>query len=299
MSSLFIQGYIIEKLIKQGGFGAVYLARRATDRQWVAIKILNTEAASSIKSQMQFSYEVSLLSKLNHPYIVRVYGKISQAPKPAMEMEYFESETLKTLILQKSPLIMEKGIGIFRKVLEGMKYLHSKKIIHKDLKPENILVNPLGDVRLIDLSIAEKVNFFSFFKKRTREGTPLYMAPEQIQRKRPDYRTDIFALGATFYELFSGRSHIKASSDKAILQQQLKGVITKMRQVNKQVPYQLDNIILRMLKKNPEERYQSMAEVLFDLNKFTTQDAFLKADNISLESTPDEGQEKENQKESE
>lgn len=210
MSSLFIQGYIIEKLIKQGGFGAVYLAKKAVDRQVVAIKILNTEAASTLKAQMQFSYEVSLLSKLNHPYIVKVYGKISQSPKPAMEMEYFESETLKTLILQKSPLIMEKGIGIFRKVLEAMKYLHSKKIIHKDLKPENILVNSQGDVRLIDLSIAEKVSFLSYFRKRTREGTPLYMAPEQIQRKRPDYRTDISP-----WELLS----MKYLAEEAILKQ--------------------------------------------------------------------------------
>ena len=109
------------------------------------------------------------------------------------------------------------------------------------------------------------------------------MTPEQIQRKKPDYRTDIFSLGATFYEVFSGRNHIQANSDKALLQQQLKGIVPKIRQSNTNVPYQLDNIILRMLKKNPSERYQSMEEVLFELNKFTTEDYVYR---ITPETTP-------------
>ena len=278
--SLYIQGYIIKKLIKEGGFGSVYLAKRAKDNKVVAIKILNPKTASSLKHQMQFFNEVKLLKKLDHPYIIQIYEKLRDAPRPALTMEYFESETLKDLIIRKSDLIEKYGIKIFREIAEALKYLHDKKIIHKDLKPENILVNSKGEVRLIDFSIAEKLNIFSYFRKRIREGTPLYLAPEQIKRKHPDCRTDIFSLGATFYYAFTGKPHINASSDKALLQQQLRGVVTKLKKLNKEIPYQLDNVIMRMLKKKPEERYQSMAEMLFELNRFTTRDyLYIKEEN--------------------
>ena len=286
--NIFIPGYTIEKTIREGGFGVVYLAKRVKDRQVVAIKMLNVNAASQMKTTRQFYSETKLLIKLEHHYIIKVYGVIPQAPRPAMDMEYFASDTLKTMILQKSPLLVTHGIGIFRKICESLKYLHSQKIIHKDLKPENILVNSEGDVRLIDFSIAEKVNFFSYFRRRSREGTALYMAPEQIRRQRPDYRTDIFSLGATFYEAFAGRTHITAVSDKALLKQQLKAVISKMRHFNKKVPYQLDVIILRMLRKHPDERYQSIAEILFDLNKFTTRECVYTPGHERTEKIPEQ-----------
>lgn len=280
---LFIPGYSIERLIKEGGFGSVYQAKRATDRQSVAIKILHPNLSSTARGQ--FYHEATLLATLQHPYIVRVHGLIPQSPRPAICMEYFESETLKTLILQKSSLIQDKGIGIFRRVSEALQYLHEHQIIHRDLKPENILINSLGDVRLIDFSIAEKMNWLSYFRSRRREGTPLYMSPEQILCKRPDARADIFSLGATFYEALSGRQHLNASSDKNMLQLQLKAPVTKMRQFNKKVPYQIDNMILRMLRKRPEERYQSVAELLFDLNRFTTGETLLQG---SIEDDPAE-----------
>ncbi len=285
--SLFIPGYSIDRLIKEGGFGTVYQGKRVADRQVVAIKILNQKPATEWAQREQFYQEVKLMLGFKHPYILKVYGVIPDAPRPAMSMEYFESETLKTMILQKSPLLQERGIGTFRKILEALKYLHDLKIIHKDIKPENILVNKQGDVRLIDFSIAECLNWRSFFKFRTREGTPLYMAPEQIRRERPDYRTDIFAMGATFYEAFAGRAHITAVSDKALLQQQLKASISKIRSFNKKIPYQIDEILLRMLRKKREERYQSVAEVLFDLNKFTTDDSLYPKDKSELEDGPE------------
>ena len=175
--ALYIEGYIIEKLIKEGGFGGVYLAKRAKDRKVVAIKVLNEMASAQMRLKMQFNAEAKLLTQLDHPNIVKAICLIDGSPRPAFAMEYFESETLKTLILNKSPLIEDKGIGMFRKIADALKYLHSKKIIHKDIKPENILVSKDGDVRLIDFSISEKISFWSIFKRRTREGTILYMSP--------------------------------------------------------------------------------------------------------------------------
>ena len=275
---LIIEGYVVEKLIKEGGFGAVYRVKRVLDKKILALKILKGNASMGVKSQ--FYKEAKLLSKFNHPNIIKVHGIENKAPLPAILMEYFESETLRALILNQSPLIAQKGVGIFRKVSEALKYLHQQNIIHKDLKPENILVSPKGEVRLIDFSIAEKLGFLSFLKRRKLEGTPLFMAPEQIKKKPLDCRTDIYSLGATFYYFFSGKQHITAGSEKALLQQQLRASIPSMRRTNKEIHYQLDKIILRMLRKRPEERYQSIAEMLFDLNRHLPHEYLSKADKL-------------------
>ena len=273
MGMPIIEGFVVERLIKEGGFGSVYLAKRVSDKKLFAIKLVHPKFSVQLSARMQFAKEIKLLSSLNHPYIIKVQGALKDAPRPAMLMEYFESETLKDLVIAKSPLLEEKGVGIFRKMCEALKYLHEQKIVHKDIKPENILVAANGDVRLIDFSIAEKINWWSMLKPRKREGTPLYMAPEQIKKERLDGRADIYAMGAAFYLVFGGRAHITAGSEKALLQQHLKAQVPKLRQFNKKVPYLLDNIILRMLNKHKEERYQSMAEVLFELNRFTTGDS--------------------------
>lgn len=276
MALPIIEAFVVEKMIKEGGFGVVYLAKRVADKKIFAVKILHPHINTHWRFRSQFYREINLLTKLDHPYIIKVFGFLKGAPRAAMLMEYFESETLKTLLVNKSPLIEEKGIGVFRKLLEAYKYIHEHKIIHKDTKPENILVDDKGDVRVIDFSIAQEKSMWSFLSRQRREGTPLYMAPEQINKTPLDARVDIYALGATFYYVFSGRPHITASSEKALLQQQLKAPVPKMRQFNKKIPYQLDSIILRMLQKRPEERYQSAAEVLFDLNRFTTEDYLIK-----------------------
>lgn len=279
---LIIEGFVIENLIKAGGFAGVYKVKRVIDKKTFAIKILHPKAAADRGIKSQFYREVKLLTGLRHPNIVEVYEFLTVAPRPALLMEYFDSNTLYSLIVNKSPLIQEKGLAIFRKVALALEYLHDWNILHKDIKPENILISKDGDVRLIDFSIAEKLSkvalprFFSFLRRRKREGTPLYMSPEQIRREQLDCRTDIYSLGATFYRAFLGTSHIKADSEKSVLQQQLQGQVTKMRHINRQIPYQVDNIIMRMLKKRREDRYQSIKEMLFDLKRFPSQDSLTK-----------------------
>lgn len=281
MGMPIIEGYVVEKLIKEGGFGSVFLVKRMLDKKTFAVKILHPKINTQAKARAQFAKEIQLLLSLSHPYIVKVIGPVKEAPRAAMLMEYFESETLKELLVKKSPLLEEKGVGVFRKMCEALKYLHECKIVHKDIKPENILVANNGDVRLIDFSIAEEINFWStlrtILQMRKRDGTPLYMSPEQVKKETVDGRSDIYSLGAAFYQVFGGRPHITAGSEKALLQQHLKANVPKMRNFNKKVPHQLDAIIMRMLQKRKEDRYQSMAEVLFDINRYTAEDRIGKA----------------------
>ncbi len=276
--SLIIPGYVVKELIEQGGFAGVYRVERVFDKKILAIKILTPQTMAKSGYHKLFSQEAQLLAEFNHPYIIKSEGVEKKAPRSALVLEYFHSNTLKALILkgkkdhQTHPLIIKHGLGVFRKILEALKYMHQNKVIHKDLKPENILISENGDTRLIDFNIAEKLDFFSMFRPRKIDGTVLYMSPEQILKKRLDARSDIYALGATFYEVFTGRPHIIAGSEKAILQKHLKGNFDNLRKTNKNVPQQLDNIIMRMLEKRIAVRYQNVGEVLFDLNKFSNRD---------------------------
>ena len=274
--ALIIEGFVVEKLIKKGGFAEVYRVKRVLDRKILAIKILRPDT-NNRKNKGLLYKEAKLLAQFDHPTIIKGFGIVHFAPRAAILMEYFEHNTLQSLIVNKSPLLEEKGIKIFRAVAEALKYLHEKqKIIQKDVKPENILVNEEAEVRLVDYNISEKLDFWSYLRDRKRQGTILYMSPEQLRKEKLDFRTDIYSLGATFYLAFGGRHHIKADSEKALIQQQLRGVVAKLRTFNKKVPYQIDNIIMRMLKKRREDRYQSMAEILFELNRFTTEDYLVK-----------------------
>lgn len=266
--SYIVAGYKIEKLIKKGGFGEVYYALRIKDKKYVAIKVLNEKGCKSRSERALFQKEAKFLESIDHPYIIKLDSVIKESKRPAIALEYFKSNTLKTWILQKSPLLMTKGVKVLFYVAEALEYLHEQKIIHKDIKPENILVDDQGETRLIDFSIAEKMSLFSKIRLRKREGTPLYMSPEQVRKEVLDVRSDIYSLGACFYEAFSGAPHAQANTEKAMMQKQLKGTIPKIRQFNKNVPHKLESIIMRMLSKNKNTRYGTIKEILYELKKF-------------------------------
>lgn len=266
--SYIVPGYKIEKPVKSGGFAEVYYALRIKDKKHLAIKVLNESGCKNARIRSLFQREAKLLESLNHPYIIKIDSVIKESKRPAIAMDYFESDMLKTWILNKSPLLMKKGMKVFIQMAKALDYVHQNKIVHKDIKPENILVNDEGESRLIDFSIAEKESFFSKILPKKLEGTPLYMSPEQIRKEALDARSDIYALGATFYEVFAGVPHIQGKSEKAILQKQLKSSVPKIRQFNKNVPYKLEIIVMRMLEKDKSKRYKTMKEVLYEIKKF-------------------------------
>ncbi|WP_372368443.1 serine/threonine-protein kinase [Candidatus Uabimicrobium sp. HlEnr_7] len=266
--SYIVSGYKIEKPIKSGGFAEVYYALRIKDKKYLAIKVLNEAGCKNSRIRKLFQREAKLVESLKHPNIIKLDCVIKESKRPAIALEYFESETLKAWILNKNPLSMKRGVKSFIQMAKALHYLHENNIIHKDVKPENILVNKDGEARLIDFSIAEKTNFFSKLLPKKREGTPLYMSPEQVRKENLDPRCDIYSLGATFFEVFAGTPHIQGKNEKAILQKQMKGSIPKIRQFNKSIPHKLEIIILRMLEKDKDKRYKTMREVLYEVGKF-------------------------------
>ncbi|HVR86009.1 MAG TPA: serine/threonine-protein kinase, partial [Planctomycetota bacterium] len=203
MKGQSIQGYLVIEKIKEGSVGPVW---RVVDsrRQVFAIKQMSPDNAADPDKVKRFDKEASLTQKLAHPGILKVYERLDTDP-PSFRMEYFESENLKFALWNRSERILKHEFRILRQVAEALDFVHGQGVVHKDLKPENVLLNARGEARLIDFSLAQtKMDRLLQFSKRV-EGTPLYMAPEQIRGERCDPRADVYSFGVLTYELLTRR----------------------------------------------------------------------------------------------
>ena len=186
MSGTSLKGYLLQEKIRDGSVGTVW---RATDskQQVVAIKQMSPAAAADPDKVKAFEKEASLTQKLAHKSIIRVVEMLDCSP-PAFVMEYFESENLKYALWNMPQRIVKHEFRILRQVADALAFVHSQGVVHKDIKPENVLVNAKQEVRLIDFSLAQtKMDRILQFSRRI-EGTPLYMAPEQIRGEKCDPR---------------------------------------------------------------------------------------------------------------
>lgn len=252
---------ILEKLA-EGGSSLIYRAEDLRTHEPRAVKVLRLTARGDAKMLKEFRAEATLLKELNHEGLVKIHGCGAAGGDEFMVRELFEGTNLKSLLQQKSVEVPRVTLDLFVATAEALCYLHLHGIIHKDVKPENILVHPpSGRVKLIDLSIAEKVDagggLFSAFgsaRKSTVEGTPSYMSPEQIQGKSLDHRTDVYSLGATMYEVLSGAPPFIGRSQDEVLRKHLKEPPKDIPDKRKEIPYDVYKMVLQMLEKDPIRR---------------------------------------------
>ncbi len=184
MTAQSIQGYLVLGKIKEGSVGPVWRVSNSRN-QVFAIKQMSARAAADPAQVRRFDREADLTKKLTHPGILKVYERLDCDP-PAFVMEFFESENLKYALWNVPERIVGHEFRILRQVAEALAYVHEQGVVHKDIKPENVLVNAARDARLIDFSLAQtKKDRLLQFAKRV-DGTPLYMAPEQIRGEKVD-----------------------------------------------------------------------------------------------------------------
>ncbi len=266
-----LKGYLIVEKIRDGSVGTVW---KATSQALgaVAVKQISAGSAAVGRKLRQFRREASLLLRLDHPAIVKVHEYVDLRPQPFFAMEYFESENLKHAMWHQPERVRAREFGILRQVAEALRHLHEKGIVHKDLKPENILVSPSSEVRLIDLSMAQtRLDRLLQFGRRA-EGTPLYMAPEQVVGRRCDARTDVYGFGVLMYELLTKRPPFLATTQSALLEKHLKVAPPTMRTFVPTIAPELDALCARMLAKKPEDRFGDMMTVLHELYKWEKRD---------------------------
>jgi serine/threonine protein kinase len=221
--------YRIIGLLGRGGMGEVYRATDLALGQSVALKFLPEEAAHNERLLERFHGEVRVARQVSHPNVCRVYDIGEVEGMPFISMEYVDGEDLASLLLRIGRLPADKAVETARKLCAGLAAAHDRGIIHRDLKPCNIMMNKRGDVVIMDFGLAALADHLT--GAEVRNGTPAYMAPEQLRGAEVTARSDIYALGLVLYELFTGKRPFDANSAQDLLRKQESAQLTSMTSI--------------------------------------------------------------------
>jgi serine/threonine-protein kinase len=263
--------YRILRRLGEGGMGAVYLGYHEGQDRQVAIKVLADQLASNDAYVKRFYREARSGEFLNHPNIVRgiTVGQDPATHKHYLVLEFVDGPSALALLEKLGRLSVGDAVHIALDVARALEHAHSRNIVHRDIKPDNILITRSGVAKLSDLGLAKRTDEASHLTgTRQGFGTPWYMPYEQaINAKHADARSDIYALGATLYHLvtgevpFSGLNHLEVMDKKNL------GDFPRASTRNADVPPVLDQILGRMLAKEPADRYQTASELIVDLER--------------------------------
>ena len=266
-------GYEIMEPIGSGGLSQNYKAR-SPDGTFVTLKFPSTELVGDPATYERFLRELKIGQKLSHPAIPRALSINENKTGPCLALEYIEGKSLRKLLLDGAPLSLEQSLDFISQLAEVVSYLHSHGVYHRDLKPENIIVDSHGKIHIVDFGIAllQGARRITWQNLSDALGTPDYMAPEQIQGKRGDTRTDLYALGIILYEMQTGSVPFHGDNALAVMHQHLTATPPLPRQSNPEIPPNLEAIIMKAVRKNPKERYQSAGAFLADIKNYQEQD---------------------------
>lgn len=258
---------ILEKL-GSGGMGVVYKARDTKLNRFAALKFLPQDLDVSKSGKERFIREAQSASALDHPNICTVY-EIGETEDGHLyiAMAYYEGVTLKN-IMSAEPLSLRRTHDVALQIAQGLQKAHAQNIIHRDVKPANVMVTDDGIVKLLDFGLA-KSQGAALTKPGTIMGTVSYMSPEQAQSQFLDRRTDMWSLGVVMYEMLTGISPFKKNNEAATLYSIVYKEAEKVGAVRKDMPAEFSSVVMKCLFKNPDERYQSMDELIADLKKLT------------------------------
>src|SRR6516162_4366810 len=244
--------YRIIALLGRGGMGEVYRATDLTLGQSVALKFLPEEAARDQRLLERFHGEVRVARQVSHPNICRVYDIGEAEGAPFISMEYVDGEDLASLLTRIGRLPSDKAVEIARKICAGLAAAHDRGIVHRDLKPHNIMLNKRGEVIVMDFGLA--VIAGQLGPADARNGTPAYMAPEQLKGAEVSARSDIYALGLVLYELFTGRRPYDGNTLKRLLEQQEAAQLTSMTSIAADIDPAVEKVVRRCLDPDPLKR---------------------------------------------
>jgi tRNA A-37 threonylcarbamoyl transferase component Bud32 len=250
---------VLEKL-GQGAMGEVFRAHDPVLGRDVAIKILSEKLLGDDMARQRFQREARSAAQLNHPNIITVHDFGEEQGMAYMAMELLEGTDLRELIEQHKVGGLEDRLVIMEQILEGLAFAHSRGVFHRDLKPGNIHVLPNGQVKIMDFGLARREQDAA--ATSVVMGTPYYMAPEQAEGDRPTARTDIFSLGALFYELLTGRRPFTGPTIAAVIFAVVHRDPEPLTAVAPELPAGLEPFVMRALAKDPADRYADGAEML-------------------------------------
>jgi len=244
--------YRIIGLLGRGGMGEVYRATDLTLGQSVALKFLPEEASRNQRLLERFHGEVRVARLVSHPNVCRVYDIGEVEGMPFISMEYVDGEDLASLLLRIGRLPAAKAVETARKLCAGLTAAHDRGVIHRDLKPQNIMINKRGEVVIMDFGLAAISDQLS--GAEVRNGTPAYMAPEQLKGSGVTALSDIYSLGLVLYELFTGKRPYEATSVQQLIDLQDSAHLTSMTSVAADIDPVVEKVIRRCLDPDPSKR---------------------------------------------
>jgi serine/threonine-protein kinase len=260
INTLFDGRYRVLRRLGRGGMADVYLAEDEDLGRRVAIKILNDRHAADDQFVERFRREATNAAGLSHPNIVSIYDRGEAEGTYYIAMEYLEGSTLKEIVTERGPLPIEEAIGFARDLLEALRFAHRKGLVHRDIKPHNVIRDADGRVKVTDFGIA-RAGASQMTEAGSIIGTAQYLSPEQARGGVIDHRSDLYSVGVVLYELLTGTVPFVGDTPVEIAMKHLSGVPDPPSARRPELPVALDQIVLRALAKDPDERYQTAEEM--------------------------------------
>src|SRR5688572_13506680 len=264
--------YEIESLIREGGMGEVYSAHDSNLGRRVALKILPSHRTSDPDRVARFVREARASSALNHPSIVAVHDAGSEGNVHYLAMELIDGEPLSAW--RRKSRGLSRLIEVMAQVAEGLARAHAHGIVHRDLKPDNIMISREGYAKIVDFGVAKltervgpRAAHTGITTPTSRVGTTAYMSPEQVEGRFVDHRADVFAFGTVLYEMIVGRNPFASPQYADTLHN-----IIHLDPPLDEIPERVRRIVRRCLRKDPEERYQSIKDAALDLREIQAED---------------------------
>jgi len=258
--------YRLERLVGRGRMGAVYLAQDEALLRPTAIKILSwTVAEARGQDPVQwFLSEARLVARINHPRVVQIYGAARQGNHCYIAMEYIAGESAEAMVAQHGPMAPENATDVLLQAASALQAAHRSGVVHRDVKPANLLIGAGGSTKLGDFGMALGSADLRTGNAHLRVGTPYYTAPEIWRGEMASAASDIYSLGATYFQLLTGRPPYPGQDIAAVQQAHLRAAVPDPRELSPKLPASCAALVKRALAKTPRERHASAQELLWE-----------------------------------
>lgn len=259
--------YEIQEIIGVGGMSVVYKAYDSVDDRIVAVKILKDEFLTNDDFVRRFKNESKAIALLSHPNIVKVYDVSFGEKLQYIVMEYVDGITLKEYIQKQNSITWNEALFFTEQILKALQHAHDKGIVHRDIKPQNIILLSNGDIKVADFGIARFSRSDTKTLTDTAIGSVHYISPEQAKGEFTDEKADIYSVGVVLYEMLTGKVPFEADSAVSVALMQLQKSAKKITEINPDIPLGIEQICERAMQKDPNDRYQTAAEFLIDVEE--------------------------------